>query len=166
MSALTRFTKKYSRNQQILGVLLLIFILFRINLPYGAARFVGSFPGMIVIVAVVIYLFIKEGTVLGMLGLVAGYQLLSRVGFLVNNKLDFLNDPGIPTYNNVQTLLPNKTVNGMTFSPLNQFPPTLEQDVISNLVPIVKNNDPPHLKYRPALERQHDAAPVGFKGVV
>ena len=31
MSALTRFTKKYSRNQQILGVILMIFVLFRIN---------------------------------------------------------------------------------------------------------------------------------------
>ena len=166
MSALTRFTKKYGQNQLILGVLLVIFILFRINLPYGVSQFVGSFPGMIVIVVVVVYLFIKEGTVLGMLGLIAGYQILSRSGFLVKNKLDFLNEASIPTYNNVQTLLPNKSVNGMTFSPVHQFPTTLEQDVISNLVPIVNNDDPPHLKYKPALERQHNAAPVGFKGVV
>ena len=166
MSALTRFTKKYSRNQQILGVILMIFVLFRINLPYDVAQFVGSFPGLIVIVVIVVYLFIKEGTVLGMLGLVAGYQLLSRSGFLVNNKLDFLNDASIPTYNNIQTILPNKEVNGMTFTPAHQFPPTLEQSVVNNLVPIVKNNDPPHLKYKPALEVQHSAAPVGFTGVV
>ena len=58
----------------------MIFVLFRINLPYDVAQFVGSFPGLIVIVVIVVYLFIKEGTVLGMLGLVAGYQLLSRSG--------------------------------------------------------------------------------------
>ena len=166
MSYLTRFTKKYSQNQHILGVLLILFILFRINLPYGVSQFVGSLPGMIVIVVVVIYLFIKEGAVLGMLGLIAGYQILSSAGFLVNNKIDFLNEPRIPTYNNVQTVLPNKVVNGITFSPVNQFPPTLEQDVISNLVPMVKNSDPPHLKYKPSLERQHNAAPLGFTGVV
>ena len=166
MSAFTRFTKKYSRNQQILGILLLIFIIFQINLPADVSRFVGSLPGLIVVVCIVIYLFAREGPVIGILGLIAGYQMLARVGILVNNRLDFLNVAPIPTYNNIQTLLPNKRVNGITFSPTHQFPPTLEQEVISDLVPIVVNNDPPHFKYKASTAGQNNAAPIGFKGIV
>jgi hypothetical protein len=53
------------------------------------------------------------------------------------------------------------------FTAFNQFPYTLEQEVVSKMAPINKTDDtfsPP--PFSPILDDLHEAAPIGYTGVI
>jgi hypothetical protein len=50
---------------------------------------------------------------------------------------------------------------------MNHFPYTLEQEVVSKMAPINNTVDPNAVSnFMPVLDNIHDAAPVGYSGVV
>ena len=132
----------------ILAVILATVVVMDVKLPPAMAAAAGSVPGMVVILGVVFYLF-SQSTVLGVLGVLAGFIAVQHSGRLapVFSK---------PTYGS--SILPDVNVNGVTFSPMSQFPVTLEETIVKNLVPIV--NAPGRGSISTSFGNTHDAADV------
>lgn len=137
----------YSAKHMALAVLLVIVILVNMNMTYKTSTMVGSIYGIVIIVCFVLFLF-TEGPILGILGLIAGYALLNQAGVFM------------PKQESSSGLLPVENRGGMLLSPVNQFPPTLEEAMVKQLVPIVANDDPPEFKFKPLVDDNHAATAV------
>lgn len=140
---------EYSTKHIALAVLLIVVVLVNMNMTYKTSTMVGSIYGIVIIACFVLYLF-TEGPILGILGLIAGYALLSQTGLFM------------PKYASPSSLLPIENRNGMLLSPVNQFPPTLEEQIVNKLTPIVVNDDDTlrEFKFRPNLDDNHGATPT------
>jgi hypothetical protein len=131
----------------ILAVILATVVVMDVKLPAPMAAAAGSVPGMVVILGVVFYLF-SQSTVLGVLGVLAGFIAVQHSGRLA---------PVFkPSYGS--SILPDVNVDGVTFSPMSQFPVTLEETIVKNLVPIV--NAPGRGSISTSFGNTHDAADV------
>jgi len=62
--------------------------------------------------------------------------------------------------------LPSEESKVIDFTKYNDFPVTLEEEVVSQMAPIVVSNESTHLNYQPILEGLHDAAPIDYEGVI
>jgi hypothetical protein len=98
-------------TELILAVILSVVVVMDLKMPAPVSQFAGSIPGMVVILGMVFYLFSKS-TVLGVLGLLASYVVVS-------GKLPMKRE---------QTLPP---VDGMNFN--STFPVTLEETMVQNM---------------------------------
>ena len=127
-------------TEVILAVILATVVVMDVKIPAQAARFVGSVPGMVVILGIVFYLF-SQSTILGVLGILAAFIVVQHSGRL-------------PVFKQ-SAILPNANVNGV--SPMSQFPVTLEEIMVKNLVPMV-NSGPGTIST--SFGNTHDAADV------
>ena len=62
--------------------------------------------------------------------------------------------------------LPSEESKVIDFSKYNDFPVTLEEEVVSQMAPIGVDGSAPNMNYKPILEGLHDAAPIDYDGVV
>jgi len=116
----------------IVLVLLCMIILFNIKLP-SSVQSIGTIPVTIVLLFVCFYIFTKS-PLLGVIALVAAYEVMQ-----------------IPTINNVLVQSdPDYTET--------QFGETLEEQVVSNIVPMVKTTTPAYLKFNYNGDNTHNAA--------
>jgi len=127
----------------VLAVILVTVIVMDVRLPQPAATFVGSLPGMAVVLGVVLYLF-TQSSVLGVLGILAAFVAVQHSG-------------GFSPLVRNASILPNVTVDGQLFTPTSQFPVTLEETIIRNLVSVV--NFPGRGSFS-SYANTHDAADV------
>jgi hypothetical protein len=121
-------------------ILLCLFILLRVKIPTSLYNFVGTSPGIIIMLGIIFYLF-TESPILGVLGMIAGYELIQQP---------------LPEYNYVDTQLPDD----LEFTPTRQFQTTLEETVVSTMVPLVESDIPNHLDFKNSTEDTHNASPV------
>ena len=127
----------------ILAVILATVVAMDVRLPPKIAPLVGTLPGMAVVLGVVLYLF-SQSTLLGVLGILAGFVAVQNSGRLS------------PVFS--RSILPDVTVDGQTFTPTSQFPVTLEETIVRNLVSVV--NAPGRGSFSASYENTHDAADV------
>jgi hypothetical protein len=99
-------------TELILAVILSVVVVMDLKMPAPVSQFAGSVPGMVVILGIVFYLFSKS-TVLGVLGLLAAY-------IVVSGKLPVISKQPLPA-----------PVDGLHLS--SQFPVTLEETIVQNL---------------------------------
>jgi len=144
---------KMQISEVVLGVLLCSLILVDIPIPRWILSFLGSMPGIVVLLGIVFYLFTQTPT-LGVLSFIAAYVLVQRSGFL---------DSGFDRIR-VKTMempsLPEVNIDGITFSATSQFAETLEESVIKSLVPLVRDTEAPFFSVAGSGGGVHDAAAV------
>ena len=80
MKRVQNFLKKQKFNENVLAALLLIFIVFPVGVPEVISPFVASIPGTIVVMLLMACLFSLTNPVIGILGLIAAYELIRRSG--------------------------------------------------------------------------------------
>lgn len=119
----------------VLAVLLCLVVLVDVQMPSSVLNLIGSTPGIVVALIVVFYLY-TTSPLLGLIGVVAAYVLIQKTGYFNTDTTR------IPTLIELQSGLPNMTINGVTYTPTHQFPVTLEETVVNNLVPMVQSNLP------------------------
>jgi len=140
-------------SEVVLGVLLCALILVDIPIPSWILKFLGSMPGVVVLLGIVFYLF-TQSPMLGVLSFIASYALIQRTGML-DNGFDRIR---------VKTMempsLPNVNIDGVTFTPNSQFSETLEESVIKQLVPLVKDTEGPFFNVAGSGGGVHGAAAV------
>ena len=124
----------------IVIILLCAFILLRVKIPPKLHKFVGTGPGIIILLGVIFYLF-TESPLLGVLSLIAAYEMVYTP---------------LPLYNRVEDILPNH----LDFTPTKQFQPTLEETVVNDMVPLVQSETPNHLNFKYSVDNTHNAANV------
>ena len=143
-----------NKGQVILGVIFILYLLMGFKTPNSVAHIIDHPIGKIAILFTVLLLFMKTHPLLGVLGLFVAFHLISQSSvstgsFAVNNY--------VPTE--------EKKYNAMT--QYNQFPYTLEQEIVKKMAPLnnVGNVTAAESKFAPVLDDLHDAAPIGYKGV-
>lgn len=122
--------KKLSPIQVIVLVIVLLFVLYDTPLPTDVENFVREPFGKFLLLVIVLGSFAGFGIIVGLLVMLGAYELLRRTGEThqsrMSNKL--MNTPS-KVYDDNQSL-----------SAMNQFPITLEEEVIHNMVPLVKGD--------------------------
>jgi hypothetical protein len=144
--------KLQTRHHIVLAILLIIYIFVNIPIPNSIASLVDTSVGKIVIAMIVVAIF-HVNPVIGILSFVAAYQLISRSGvstgsFAINN------------------YLPSESSKAIEFSNYNNFPTTLEEEMVKKMAPMVIDDNNLNLDYKPVLDGLHDAAPIDYEGVV
>ena len=65
----------------------------------------------------------------------------------------------------IRNYLPSEASKVIDFSRYNDFPVTLEEEMVKKMAPIVVDNSS-SLTYKPVLDTLHDAAPIDYEGVI
>ena len=141
-----KFLKSLMKDKHhlVLTALLSIFILFDIKVPLVLADLVDNPVGKIV-VAVLSLCLLSVNALAGVVGLIAAYVLIQRSGDATGT---------IAT----QNYLPNEEKKSTHLSAMNQFPVTVEEEVISKMLPSTNQRDLTPPEFKPVLCDNHDAA--------
>ena len=121
MQNFKKLLKSNKRHELVLGVILLIYIIFQIDTPQALALHINSVYGTIFVVVVALSLFATVNPIVAIVGILAAIELLRRSKMrIVNGELT----KQLPTED-------RKTFDVMS---QNQFPMTLEEEIVKNRV--------------------------------
>ena len=140
-------------SEFVLAGLLCVLIVVDIPIPAMIMGFIGSMPGIVVLLGIVFYLF-TQSPMNGVLAFIAAYALVQKSGML---------DTGferIATSTTEMPKLPNVNMDGVMFSPTSQFSETLEEGIVKNLVPLVRDLEGPFFNVANSSDDIHSASGV------
>jgi len=135
-------------GELVLVILFIIYLIMGYNTPEQIAYFIDTLIGKILIFIIVIYLFIHSNPILAVLSLFVAFELLRKSSMTTG--VDALN-----------RFAPSEIKRSSQFTAFNQFPYTLEQEVITKMAPIMQAGSTlSQASYKPVLENLYDASPV------
>jgi len=141
MNQLLREIRKDTRLT-VLAILLALFIIFDVRPPAQLAEHIDSLVGRVVIILFVIILLFSN-PVVGALGAIAAYELFRRSEF--SNAIQYV---------------PSERKKKRNMKVMNQFPKTLEEEVVHNMLPTVSSGRLPPQKFVPKPDETHGASKV------
>ena len=148
MDSFSSLFKKEHMGELILAILFIIYLIMGYKTPEPVANMVDTVVGKIVIVLIVIYMFMHNNPVLAILALFVAFDLIRRSS--VATGIDAL-----------KRYAPSEEKKSSQFSAFNQFPYTLEQEVVKKMAPIVQSGSSlSKASYMPILENLHDASTI------
>ena len=148
MDSFSSLFKKEHMGELILVILFIIYLIMGYKTPEPIASLVDSLGGKIVLFIIVIYLFMHCNPILAVLALFVAFDLIRRSS--VATGIDAL-----------KRYAPSEEKKSSQFTAFNQFPYTLEQEVVKKMAPIIQSSSslsPP--SYKPLLENLYDASPL------
>ena len=148
MDSFSSLFKKEHMGQLILAILFIIYLIMGYRTPQPIAGLIDTLFGKIVIFIIVIYLFMNANPLLAVLSLFVAFDLIRRSS--VATGIDAL-----------KRFAPSEEKKSSQFTAFNQFPYTLEQEVVKKMAPIIQSGStlsPP--SYKPLLENLYDASPI------
>lgn len=148
MESLTQLMNRGHRAQLVLVVLMVIYLIMGFKTPNVIANIVDTILGKVVITLVVIYLFMHCNPILAVLAALVAFDLMRRASQATG--LDAL-----------QKYMPSEDKKMSQFTAFNQFPYTLEQEVVAKMAPLVRSGSPlSSASYKPMLNNLYDASPL------
>ena len=153
MKVLKNFLQVKDNNHLILGIVLIIYILLNVGTPDIIAPAIDSMEGNVVVVSLAVILFRQSKPVIGVLGLIAAYLLIQRSSIKTGTHA-------------IRTALTSEKAKVRDFTKYNQFPVTLEEEMVKKMAPLVKHAPAKNADYTPVLDPTHHAAPIDYTGVV
>lgn len=148
MESYSSLLKKEHMGQLILVILFIIYLIMGYKTPEPVAQMVDSLAGKIVIFIVVVYMFMHTHPILAVLSLFVAFDLIRRSSAATG--IDAL-----------QKYAPSEVKKSSQFSAFNQFPYTLEQEVVKKMAPIVQSGSTlSKPSYKPLLDNLYDASPI------
>ena len=147
MSSLTSLFKKEHMGQLILAILFVIYLIMGYNTPEPVAGLIDTLGGKVAVIIIVIVLFANSNAILGILGLLVAYKLIRGSSVTTG------------TYA-LQKYLPTQEKVNSQFTAFNQFPYTLEQEVVKKMAPLNHSNEflGSPATYKPVLDNIRDSA--------
>jgi len=143
MTDLFKIMKK-DTHHYVLAALLIVFIVSDVKVPGVIGELVDTMLGKIVVVMVALSLF-GAHPVVGAIGLVAAYQLILRS----------------QGQQSMAVYVPSEAKKSRVLTAMNQFPTTIEEQVIANQIPYVfKLTAPGNMPYKGVQDKLHGAAKV------
>lgn len=153
MKFLRNLMKAEEKHQMLLAFLLIVYLLFDIQTPEPLAEIIDSPVGNLIIVLLALSVFISVGPLVGILAFIAAHCLIKRSSKKTGTY--YMKDNGRAEEIKMEVL--NK---------YNAFPVTLEEEVVANMVPLVRHPPAPNSNYKPVLDKLHDAAAIDYDGVI
>jgi len=148
MEGFSSLFKKEHMGELVLIILFIIYLIVGYKTPEPIANMIDSLIGKIVIFIIVIYLFMNFNPILAVLSLFVAFDLIRRSSMATG--LDAL-----------QKYAPSEQKKSSQFSAFNQFPYTLEQEVVAKMAPIAKSGSSlSQASYKPLIDNLHDASPL------
>ncbi len=139
--------KAEKRHQVFLGLVFVIYILINIQTPESLAGLIDNVYGNIAVILGAFYLLAHCNPIIGIVGLYAAYELIKRSSHSTGTLA-------------IQRYLPTELKKTGHLSAFNQFPVTLEEEMVKQMAPLVSENGPAHLHYKPASDDTHNAMDV------
>ena len=131
-----------------LAILLIVYLVLGFRTPDAIAGMVDTLFGKIVMFVIVIFLFLHANPLLAVLALFVAFDLMRRSS--VATGIDAL-----------QKFAPSEEKRTSQFTAYNQFPYTLEQEVVAKMAPMVSaGSSLTQASYKPMLDNLYDASPV------
>jgi hypothetical protein len=144
--------KKENAGELVLAILFIIYLIMGYQTPEPVASMLDSLVGKIVMFVIVIYMFMNHNAVLAVLALFVAFDLIRRSSATTGNTM---------TINQLKKFAPSEKNKMSQFTAFNQFPYTLEQEVIKKMAPVVKpGSSVSKASYKPLLENLYDASPL------
>ena len=137
-------TLKKERVEYTLIALLVAFILFEVDVPAFISNLVDSLMGRVVVMTAAVALLLVH-PVLGAVALVAAYMLVHRSEKKTGNY-------------QVRKFTPSEYNKTRHLTAFNQFPVTLEEEMVHKMVPYVNEGISAPATYSPTQDKLHDAA--------
>ena len=147
MAKLPSLIQKQSQKQLLLTVVLVLYIITNVNVPQPLAGMVDSTMGNIVVVLLALAVLLTENAVLGVLAVIAAFELIKRSSVRTGS-------------NGIRRFLPSEDKKEQHFSALNQFPITLEEEMVHNMVPMVADPLMTEASYKPVMNASHNATDI------
>ncbi len=146
MDAFKDLLKKEKMGQVLLSILFIIYLIMGYKTPEVVANLIDNTLGKIVVVILALLLFSCCNPILGILGLVVAYELIRRSEVRTGNYA-------------LRNYMPTEEKKASCLNAFNQFPYTLEQEMVSKMAPIqhTVSADAP---YVPILDNNYDATPI------
>jgi len=151
MDSFKELFKKEHTGELILVVLIILYLILGFKTPDFIANMIDNIIGKIVIILIVICLFVHSNPILAVLAALVGFDLIRKASIATGNN-------GLGS---LQAYAPSEKKKMSQFTAFNQFPYTLEQEVVAKMAPIVRSGSsltPP--SYKPLLENLYDASPI------
>jgi len=144
MDSFSSLFKKEHMGELTLVIVFIIYIIIGFKTPEPFASLVNSPIGKIVIFIGVAYLFLKCNPVLAVLSVFVAFDLIRRSSLT-----------GLAA---LQQYAPTEAKKMSQFTAFNQFPYTLEQEMVKKMAPIVRTGTSlSQASYKPLLDNYHDA---------
>lgn len=154
MQKLRDIIKANDSHQLVLGFVIILYIILNVKTPKMLSKLIDTIYGNIVVVVVAMILFSISNPVVGIVSIVAAYFLIKRSSESNGTMA-------------IQKYLSSELSKSSDFSELNEFPITLEEQMVSKMAPLVINTtELNNSDYKPVLDTLHEAAPVDYMGVV
>ena len=148
MDSFSSLFKKEHMGELTLAILFIIYLIMGYKTPEPVATAIDSIVGKIVIMLIVIYMFMHTHPILAILALFVAFDLIRRSSMTTG--IDAL-----------KRYAPTEEKKASQFSAFNQYPYTLEQEVVKKMAPIVQSGSSMSKpSYKPLLENLYDASPV------
>jgi hypothetical protein len=144
-----RAIRQGSVGEWIVGLLFLIYIIMGYRTPEPLASWVDTNIGKVVVVVLFLCLFAVVHPLVGVLGLLVAFQLIRQSAATTGST-------ALAKYQ------PNEARKSEHLSAFNQFPYTLEQEVVKKMTPQHSTGySETQASYKPVLPDLHDATPLG-----
>jgi hypothetical protein len=148
MEKISSLFKKDKIGELLLMTIFIIYLIMGNNTPNSVANMVNSLTGKFVIFVVVIGMFIYTNPLLAILSIFVSYELIRR-----SSRASGMN--ALKKYE------PSEQKKMSQFTAFNQFPYTLEQEMVKKMAPIVHSGSPlTKASYKPYLEKNFNSSPV------
>lgn len=139
--------KKSNQHHLVLLVVFILYIILNIQTPHMVANIIDTIYGNIVVVMLAFILLTHSNPIIGVVGLFAAYELIRRSSITTGSAA-------------ISKYLPSEFKKGKHLSAFNQFPITLEEEVVHNMAPLVETSGPTNIDYSPASEDTHGAMDI------
>ena len=146
MKYFKKLIKADKRHEILLGIVFVIYIILNVKTPTPLANLIDTPLGYIIIAVTALSVFGSTNFVVGVLAFIAAYELIKRSD----------NSPISP----VKKFVPSENKKVMNFSKYNDFPITLEEEVVAKMAPLVKHDVPSTVNFKPVLDDTHEAASI------
>jgi len=146
-------SNKLMNGQFLLFILFVLYIIFNIQTPEPIASIVDSTLGYVVIIGLFALMAVNLHPVVTLVGIFAIYLLFKRSSISTGSLA-------------MIKFLPTENVKSQYLSAFNQFPVTLEEEVVQQMAPLQSGPSMGPKSFSPILNDLHDAANVNYNGVV
>jgi hypothetical protein len=148
MNSFSQLFEKKHLKDMMLVLVFSIYLVMGYPTPEPVAAVVDTLVGKLVIMFVVVSLFVYANPVVAVLSLLVAFDLMRRSS--LSTGIDAL-----------ARYAPTESKKTSQFTAFNQFPYTLEQEVVKKMAPILQGGYSINkATYKPTLEQQHNASPI------
>lgn len=146
MNSFSQLFEKKHLKDMMLVLVFSIYLIMGYPTPEPVAAVVDTLLGKLVIMIVVVSLFVYANPVVAVLSLLVAFDLMRRSS--MSTGIDALS-----------RYAPTERKKMSQFTAFNQFPYTLEQEVVKKMAPILQGGyTMSKATYKPILEQQHNAS--------